>query len=215
MSFEVQHTPADLARKALAELSAAEMDTAPVELMGGTLKWEESWTSQVEAARDPINAPTMRPQVVAACQELQKHPAVRLHCTCRRGLDFLALASLATGVLVISSPRRLPKKRRQGGPNDLASVDPTDPPEAGWSLMKWEASLFERAARHHTAWESTSEHPVLGPNTRVIGDAAKRQTFECPGCGATHTYHNVTLLRMVLEAIAAGESTVRLRKTAT
>jgi hypothetical protein len=44
----------------------------------------------------------------------------------------------------------------------------------------------------------------------VIGDTAKRQTFNCKACGATHTFLNVTLLRLVLQAIAAGKTNVRL-----
>jgi hypothetical protein len=44
----------------------------------------------------------------------------------------------------------------------------------------------------------------------VVGDAAKRQLFYCKGCGATYVFLNVTLLGLVLQAIAAGSRTVRL-----
>jgi hypothetical protein len=210
MSFCAQAiSPADLARAALSELDADEPDLSPAQLLGGSLAWGESGVALVEAARDPSNAPTMRPHVIAPCQALQSHPALRLHCTCGRGLDFLALASLATGVLVVSSPRLLPKKRRWGGTQDLAAVDGYDP-EAGWSLLPWEASMRDRGSHHKTAWENDPTHPVLGPSAGLIGDTAKRQTFNCTGCEASHTFRNITLLRLVLQAISDGERKVRL-----
>ena len=172
---------------------------------------EPGWSGEIaaflEAARDPANAPAMRPHVVAPCQQLPSHPALRLHCTCGRGLDYLALASFSTGVLVVSSPRRVPLKRREGGTRDLAPVG-DDRPEAIWTLSAWEASMRQRAASHATGWKP-EPHPALG-NAVVMGDTAKRQVFHCKGCGATHVFLNVTLLRLLLEAIAAGSQTVRL-----
>jgi hypothetical protein len=178
--------------------------------MGGPLAWGESWVTVVEAQRDPDNARVMRPHVIAPCQQLQRHRAMRLHCTCGKGLDYLALASLSTGVMVISSPRLLPPKRRQGGPSDLASVIEGDDPEAIWALLPWEASMRQREAAHRTAWKAPESHPVLPPGSGVVGDTAKRQTFDCPKCGASHTFVNINLLRLVLQAIANGEPTVRL-----
>jgi len=198
-----------LAREALSELNAELPDESPAQLLGGSSAWGESWVASVEAERDPANAPTMRPHVIAPCQELRDHPALRLRCTCGRGLDFLALASFATGVLVVSSPRRLPKKRRGGGTLDLAAVTGDDP-EAGWALLPWEASMRNRSAAHKTAFESDPIQLVLGEGAGLIGDTAKRQTFICKGCGATHTFQNITLLRLLLRAIAAEEQEVRL-----
>ena len=74
--------------------------------------------------------------------------------------------------------------------------------------------MLQREAKHRTAWDATKEHPVLGPNTRVIGDAAKRQIFECESCGAVHLFRNVTLLRMMLEAIAAESRVVQITQQA-
>lgn len=210
MSLEPQ--PLDfraLAKAALAELDAPEPDPSPAQLMGGPLAWGESRVAMVEAARDPANAPTMRPHVIAPCQKLQSHPALRLHCTCGKGLDFLALASL-NGVLVVSSPRRLPPKLRRGGPNDLVTVE-SDDPTRPWTFVPWERSMRRRVAVHHTAWQKPDVHLALGPGAGVMGDAAKRQLFTCPTCGADHTFVNITLLRLVLESMAAGEQTVRLR----
>jgi hypothetical protein len=177
--------------------------------MGGSLAWGESWVTKVEAERDPANAPTMRPHVIAACQELRFHPAMRLHCTCRKGLEYLALASLATGVLVVSSPELLPPKRRGGGPNDLGPVEGQDP-EAGWALTPWERSMRNRVAAHQSAWKDEPVHPILGLGAGVMGDTAKRQIFICKKCGATHTFLNITLLRLVLQAIASDQRSVRL-----
>jgi hypothetical protein len=200
-----------LAREALAELNADEPDLSPVELMGGTTAWGDSgsWVTQVEASRDPANAPTMRPHVIAACQQLQSHRALRLHCTCGRRLDFLALASFATGVLVVSSPRLLPPKQRRGGTQDLASVDDKDS-NRRWTFAAWEHMMSRRSAMHRSSWQAPPIHPVLGPNAGVMGDTAKRQTFNCKECGATHTLLNVTLLRLVLQAVAEGKTEVRL-----
>ncbi len=196
-----------LAREALAELEAGEPDRSPVELLGGPVAWGLDPVSRVEAARDPANAPAMRPHVVAPCQQLPSHPALRLHCTCGRGLDYLALASFSTGVLVVSSPRRVPLKRREGGTRDLAPIG-DDRPEAIWTLSAWEASMRQRAASHATGWKP-EPHPALG-NAVVMGDTAKRQVFHCKGCGATHVFLNVTLLRLVLQAIEAGSRTLRV-----
>ncbi len=204
MSFAPQdHDFRELARAALAELDAPEPDPSPAQLMGGMLAWGESRVAMVEAARDPANAPTMRPHVIAPCQKLQTHPALRLHCACGKGLDFLALASM-NGVLVVSSPRRLVPKLRRGGPNDLATVESNDPTRL-WAFVPWEHSMHERLGTHGTAWDVPDEHPALGPGASVMGDAAKRQLFSCPACGATHTFVNITLLRMVLRAMANGD----------
>jgi hypothetical protein len=202
-------TPSELARAALKELDAEDVDTSPAELMGGTLAWGESSVAMIEAERDPSNAPAMRPHVIAPCQKLQSQPALRLHCTCGKGLDYLALASLTSGVMVISSPTLLPPKRRTGGPGDLGPIG-TDDPEAGWALLPWEASMRDRAATHQTSWNSDVPHFALGENVIVVGDTAKRQTFHCEHCGATPTFKNIQLLRLVLKAVEIGERKVRL-----
>lgn len=202
-------SPRDLARAALKELDAEEPDLSPVELLGGSLAWGESRVTEIEAERDPSNAPVMRPHVVAPCQKLQSQPALRLHCTCGKGLDYLALATLSTGVLVISSPTLLPPKRRTGGLGDLGAIG-TDDPEAGWALIPWQESMRDRAAAHHTSWNEVGPHPALGDNAVVLGDAAKRQTFSCEICRATHTFKNIQLLRLVLRSIESGDRKVRL-----
>ena len=209
MSFARQHQDfRALARAALAELDAPEPDPSPAQLMGGPLAWGESWVTVVEADRDPANAPTMRPHVIAPCQKLQSHPALRLHCSCGKGLEFLALASL-NGVLVVSSPQRLLPKLRGGGPNDLATVE-SDNPTRPWAFVPWERSMRTRLATHRGAWEVPPEHAALGPGAGVMGDAAKRQVFDCPACGASHTFVNITLLRMVLRAMEAGNHRVEI-----
>jgi hypothetical protein len=68
--------------------------------------------------------------------------------------------------------------------------------------------MRQRAADHATAWKP-EPHPTLG-NAVVVGDTAKRQVFHCKRCGATHVLLNVTLLRLLLEAIAAESRTVSL-----
>jgi hypothetical protein len=204
VSFDVQ--VARLAQAALDELDAEEPNTSPATLMGGEASWDH-WLTQVEANRDPLNSPAIRPHVVAPCQQLTRYPAIRLHCTCGRGLDFLALAALATGVLVVSSPRVLPRRLRGGGLDDLASIDDA---EECWTLLFWERHMYERGAQaqHVTSWDNPV-HPLLGPGVTLVGDAAKRQTFPCR-CGATHTFLNATLLGLVLEAMQIGERKLRL-----
>ena len=204
-----QTSPQALARAALEELDADTPNEAPAMLLGGPLAWGDSQVAQVEAERDPSNAPVMRPHVIGPCQKLRSQPALRLHCSCGKGLDYLALATLATGVLVVSSPTLLPFRRRTGGPGDLGPIGKDDP-EAGWAFIPWEASMRDRAASHQTAWNGETPHLALGDNAVVMGDTAKRQTFHCGNCGATHTFLNIVLLRLVLRAIAAGERKVRL-----
>jgi hypothetical protein len=180
--------------------------------MGGETS-VDYWVTQAEMARDPENAPAMRPHVAAACQQLRFQPPLRLHCTCGRGLEFLALITL-NGVLVVSSPRRVPKSERTGGVHDLAALDDSDP-DAAWTYADWARSMQERVSpgAHSSSWQAPTIHPVLGPGAGVWGDAAKRQTFVCK-CGATHTFLNVRLLRLVLEAIAGGQDRVRLQPEA-
>lgn len=114
---------------------------------------------------------------------------------------------------MVSSPWLLPPKRRTGGPGDLGPIG-TDDPEAGWALIPWETSMSDRAAAHQTSWDGTVPHLALGDNAVVIGDTAKRQTFHCEKCGATHTFKNIHLLRLVLIAYANGERKVRLAPVA-
>jgi len=197
-----------VARAALAELDADEPDRSTAQLMGGALAWDQSPVTAADAARDPTNAPTMRPHLIAACQKLQKHPALRLHCACGRGLEFLAIAPFATGALVVSSPRLVGLHHRTGGTGDLGSVEDNDPTHA-WSLDPWEAWIRTGKGAHVSAYVP-ADHPILGAGAQLMGDAARRQTFSCTGCGATHTFSNVTLLRMVLRTIALGDRKVRL-----
>ena len=68
--------------------------------------------------------------------------------------------------------------------------------------------MWRRASFHATSWKP-EPHPALG-HAMVMGDAAKRQTFHCNGCGATLVLLNVTLLGLLLRAIATGSRTVRL-----
>jgi hypothetical protein len=119
---------------------------------------------------------------------------------------------MATGVLVVSSPRRLPKKQRGGGPNDLASVVDGSEPGVTWTLSQWERMMRDRAAAHRSGWDSQAGHPVLGADAVLVGDTAKRQIFTCTAanCGQTHTFVNINLLKLLLRAIARGESEVRL-----
>lgn len=210
MSSVSQPNWAALAREALAELGADEPDLSVAELMGGPLAWGESDVGLFEAQRDPKNVNVMRPHLIAACQKLDRHPAIRLHCSCGKGLDWLALAPLSTGVLVVSSPRHAPYKQQGGGILDLAPVEEGLPADAGWSLIPWEESMLRRDAQHRSSWQRPEVHPVLGPNVRVIGDAVKRQTFICPKCDADFVFLNVQLLRLFLQAIAARDKKIRL-----
>ena len=221
MSFRCQPlSAADFARAALAELVADEPDRSPAHLLAGDLVIGDSWVKRVEAARDPVNAPAMRPHVIAPCEHLASHPALALRCYCERPLSFLALGTFALGVLVVSSPRRLPPKLRQGGARDLA---PINDDEEVWTFDSWaQAMRFEAVQRdlasiNHdeevwtfdswararrceagqvaTSWPQPAEHPVLGPGAGVVGDETKRLTFRCNKCVTPHTFYDVTLLR--------------------
>ena len=213
-------TAADYARAALAELVADEPDRSPAHLLAGDLVIGDSWVKRVEAARDPVNAPAMRPHVIAPCEHLASHPALALRCYCERPLSFLALGTFALGVLVVSSPRRLPPKLRQGGARDLA---PINDDEEVWTFDSWAQAMRCEAGQVATSWRQPMEHPVLGPGAGVVGDETKRLTFRCNKCVTPHTFydvtllryntytfHNATLLRYVLQAIANGERDVRL-----
>jgi hypothetical protein len=212
MSFSVQERRS--AQAALVELVAVEPNREPVELNGEDLAWGTDKVALIEAERDPANAAAMRPHVVAACQRLLHHRPVRLRCTCGKHLEFLALAAFATGVQVVSSPRLVPPGARVGGVADLAPVGDDDP-DARWSLLSWERVMLkrDRTTVHTSSWQAPAVHSVLGPGAGVIGDACKRTTFICEACEATPTFLNVTLLRFMLEAIAADEAEIRVAET--
>ncbi len=202
-----------MAAAALVELDAPEPNRAPVHLLGGTIAFGGSWVVEIEGERNPENAAAMRPHVIARCQEpeLRLHPALRIRCSCGRFLAYAALAPFATGVLVVTSPRLLPPTQRGGGVYDLASplkspLDPTRP----WDLEAWEIYMASSDDAVVSSWKGPDPHPVLGAGASVIGDPAKRRIFRCRKCGATHTVHNVTLLRLVLQAIANGQREVHL-----
>lgn len=201
MSFLAQEsqTAAELARMALAELAAPE----PTDDHGAGC----GWVAAAESARDPANAPAMRPGVRKICHELARHPALSLHCSCKRFLGVVALGDGAIGAVAVSSPRRLPKGQRQGGALDFA---PIYDGETVWTLLSWERSMREDKGSMATAWCWPGSHPVLGQGVGVIGDAAKRLRFRCERCGAVSVVHNVTLLRLTLQAIANGNRTMRL-----
>ena len=150
----------------------------------------------------------MRPHVIAPCQELRTHRAMRLHCRCGKGLDYLARATL-NGVLVVSSPCLLPVKLREGGPLDFGPISDSDT-GSRWTYTAWERMMRDRAAAHRTAYEPPAVHAALVQGAGVVGDSAKRQWFVCQNCGATETFSNITLLKMFLEAIANGEGMVKI-----
>jgi hypothetical protein len=131
------------------------------------------------------------------------------------------MGAFATGVLIVDSPRRLPPKERGGGVFDLAAVGDdergtdtqTSHAVRPWTLATWLQDINQRNARAlTTSWRAPEVHPALGPGASVIGDGAKRLTFSCtnPNCRANPTVLNVTLLRLMLSAIANGERRVTL-----
>jgi hypothetical protein len=198
------------AQAALAELDAAEPNRSPAQLMGGEKTWDHLLT-QLEMDRDPGNAPALRPHVVAPCQQLRFQPALRLWGSCGHPLGYLALVSMV-GVLAVGSPRLLPPELRRGGAGDLASPNPDDGPEVEWTYDEWDRTMRRRAGGVRTSWQP-DVHP-LGPNIGIMGDVAKRQTFECRRCGAPETFRNVPLLRLVLHTLAACERSVRAGRRA-
>lgn len=207
MSFAPQHLDSRaLAKAALAELMAAEPDQ-PTEWLV-----QEGWPLY------GANVAAMRTSVVAACRELQAHPAMRLHCTCGQTLDFLALLVIPSrGVHVVSSPRRLPPKLRSGGFGDL---DPlaigNDDSEPYWVPATLTSPVLRPgdpfpATFGTSIWiaaEPASDALVRCSSIRI----SQRRTFVCAAqrCNAVHTLLNVHLLQRVLQAIAAGQDAVRL-----
>lgn len=207
MSFGTQRVDFQaLAKAALTELHAPE----PAETT--------EWLVQEGRPLYGANVATMRTSVVAACRDLQAHPALRLHCTCGQKLDFLALLAVPShGVHVVSSPRRLPPKLRSGGFGDL---DPTaignDDPEPHW-VPATQTSPVLRPGDPFPATLGTSiwiaPEPASGALLRCSSvRISQRRTFVCDAtrCNAAHTLLNVSLLHLVLEAIAAGQDEVRL-----
>jgi hypothetical protein len=207
MSSRQEGHPNDVwavALAALAALDAPEPNPEPITLCGGVQRWDDP-AVQRSVRRDPANAITRRTDVVAACQRLQDlgYAAPGVRCGCGYGLGYLAILPLATGVQVGWSRHRLPPKRRAGGWADLAPIDPSYP-EAGWAMDGWNRTLLEGS-------------DVVKSSTRrqgLFGDAASRQTFDCPKCRASHPFLARTLLRKVLRAIADRTNEVSLGEAA-
>ena len=87
-------------------------------------------------------------------------------------------------------------------------ADPFGDPERPWTFARWLAWINNgnAAARQTSAWKAVADHPVLGPGVGVLGDRGKRQAFTCGKCGAHHEFLNITLLRLVLQAIVRGDT---------
>ncbi len=168
------------------------------------------------------NVAAMRTSVVAACKELQAHPAMRLRCACGQKLGFLALLALPSrGVYVVSSPRRLPPKLRSGGFGDLDPIAiGNDDPEPHWIPATLTSPVL-RPGDPFPATFGTSIWIAPEPASSVLLRCSsirisQRRSFVCDAtrCNAVHTLLNVKLLRLVLQAIAAGQDEVRLVSSA-
>ncbi len=194
---------------ALDELEAPEPNLNPAQLLGGQLRWDDRMV-QFEAARDPDNAPTLRPHAIAPCQKFsQSHPALGLRCGCGNGLGFLAIAHFATGILAVTAPHRKPQKYRNGGLSDLA----LGPSGEDFFFIPWyEQDLAAGDDRQgFTTAVSPRETIADLPNVGgVLGDLAHRQERTCPSCNTRHVYKNVTLVTFYLRAVAEGRDEVIL-----
>jgi len=199
-----------LAQMALDELDAPEPNRNPAQLLGGELRWDDRMV-QFEAARDPDNAPTLRPHVIAPCQKFsQSHPAIGLRCGCGKGLGFLAIGHFATGVLAITTSHRQAKKYRNGGLSDLA----LGPNGERFVFIPWyQQQLAAKAQREKEFTTAVSPRETIAdlPNVGgVLGDLAHRQERQCPACNTRHLFKNVTLVRLYLKAVAEGRDEIIL-----
>ncbi len=97
---------------------------------------------QAAVRNDRVNAATTRPWLIRACQELDgwtgapsgsdqaggRHPAkpyqpLWMRCSaCGYGIGFVAIAPLATGVIVVWGRHKVLPKERQGGWRDFARL---------------------------------------------------------------------------------------------
>lgn len=192
------------ARAALAELDAPEPNPEPAQLLGGELRLDDRML-QIHMVRDPANAACCRPHVMSACQRLDQlgYGAPGLRCACGHGLGFISIPALSTRAQVAWSGRRLPPRLRGGAWRDFAPIDNDFDPRAAalyapWTMDSWEVALATGKSGPRTAAQTAG----------ISGDRASRQTFTCRRCRASYTQLNVTLLRMVLQAISEGADEV-------
>jgi len=177
----------------------------------------------------------MTQELMDACRPLEKHPALRLIAGCGHLAGYCAVVVDGTyGVTVAAFPYLRPPQRRTGGLGDLALF----PPNGGGALIYgWGGQhMFVDEYPDPSIFNDLEDPPQfgleyvwfqLGPPATVfepvppdcetdsiigMGMAAEvyRSTLVCRRCNAKEPVKTPTLLRKLLQAIASGESEVRL-----
>ncbi len=136
-------------------------------------------------------------QLNAALGPLRLHPALGVRCgRCDTGIAYLAL--MPQGAHVLSGNKRQPPKRRHGGIYDLADI-----------------TLAHGEGRRQLGWQEDAQAgrgnvTPTGERPGVASGFAERRTHTCPRCHAAYTHTNTTLLQHYLNAIARGDTGIRL-----
>lgn len=157
--------------------------------------------------REPASRSIRHPQVIAAAKCLKQYPAMGVRCQCGRGLGWVALATMSTGLFLVHSDKRQQKKSlRHGGYTDLAPVGGGSCET--FTLAPWNAQLPHGIGAVRS---STTLGGLFGPDTPgVLFDCAARVTYECPKCHAQYPLRNDAFVRRFLQAVIDGDGEIRL-----
>lgn len=196
-------TPAEIRDAARATLALMDSDELPED--------ELSDTARIAIGREPMSRAQRHPRVIAAAHPVRCHPALGVRCKCGQGLGWVALVTISTGLFLVHSDKRQPKKAlRRGGYTDLAPVGPGSHETFVLGPWDYQLKLGIGAVR-----ATTTLGGLLGPGTPgVMFDCAQRVTYTCPSCHAEYPMRSDAFVRRFLQAVVDGDKELRLGMSA-
>lgn len=163
-------------------------------------------TTRIAIGREPTSRRIRDPRVIASADPVKFHPALGVRCKCGRGLGWVAIAPLSTGIIIVHSDKRQTEQYRHGGYSDLAPVG-----EGGatmFTLGSWNRVLPTGIGAVRS---SSPLGGLFGEGTPgVMFDVGSRVTYTCPKCHRTQTLRNDVAVRRYLEAVTKGGVEIKL-----
>jgi hypothetical protein len=158
----------------------------------------------VEAGRSrELDARTLYdPRLIAQKEPLRRYPPVRVRCRCGRGLEWIAVAPQGDhGLQLVHGPRLVAPKERRGGAYDIVSGVKTSPfgPGSATGTVTW--------AKDSEAGIGNSRTLPNGPYGDVY---ALKAHYRCPSCHFEATLLHISLLRLFLGAVLAGDKEIKI-----
>jgi hypothetical protein len=163
-------------------------------------------TTRIAISREHTSHRIRDPKVIAAADPVKFHPALGVRCRCGKGLGWVAICTLSTGIIIVHSDKRQPERYRHGGYSDLAPVGGDG--ARMFTLSDWNHEL---ASGIGAVRGSSPLGGLFGEGTPgVMFDVGSRVIYTCPKCARTHTLRNDVAVRRYLESVANGGTEIRL-----